>query len=185
MQLGTSEPSLRRSEKPSTPLNSPDVDQSRVAAAIKNQPSLSHSSMSTPPLTPPGVDATVIKEHNASTLLLESSVTSHLSTALPLSPSNVEERRTGISNSCHDHPSSLPKSPTCYPLPADIVFADYLLRSNRQMVLSTTNIQPRWQDWTWARLRLPQFQALDHGAYRDTLFSPNDAALSLSLLARS
>jgi hypothetical protein len=183
-QLGTSEPSLRRSEKPGTPLNSADVDESRAPATIKNHSSMLHSSV--PALLPtlPDADEAVVNEDYASTMLSKSSATSHFAAALPLAPTNLDERRpvVGINK---DHPSSLSKFSSSYPLPADIVFADYLLRSNRQMVLSTSTIQPRWQDWTWAQLRLPQFQALDHDSHHGDLFLHNDATLSLSLLAHS
>jgi hypothetical protein len=166
-QLGTSEPSLRRSEKPGTPLNPPDVDESRAPAIIENGPSMLHSSVL--PLTPDeGVD-------HASLLLPKSSTTSHLA------PTNVEEVEPDISKV---HPSPLLKA-SSHLLPADIVFADYLLRSNRPMVLSASSVQPRWQDWTWAQLRLPQFQALDHDSHNDELFRQNDAAITFSLLAHS
>ena len=62
-------------------------------------------------------------------------------------------------------------------LPADIVFADYLVRSNRQMIWYPPGVQqPRWQDWTWSRLRFPQFQGSDPDL-------PNDAGDSEQLQA--
>lgn len=171
LDLGISELSLRRSEKPGMPLNPPDVEAPAIFES--RSPSL-HSSVLELPLTPSDTSESVINKGHA--LLPKLSITPPvLATALPLTPTNV--------NNSRDHPSPLSKA-SSHLLPADVVFADYLLRSNRQMVLSTSTIQPRWQDWTWDQLRLPQFQALDHDSPND-VFPSNDAARSLSLLAHS
>jgi len=89
-----------------------------------------------------------------------------------------------------DRPSPLSQpSPKSHLLPADIVFADYLLRSNRQMIPSSFGVQhPRWQDWTWSQLRVPEFQALDPEGQNDAgdkelqFQSCNEPAVSLCLV---
>jgi len=170
IQLGTSEvTSLSRSEKPGIPLKPADLYEPRVPAIKENRSSSQRCSIPSTPLTPPYTDEATINKKPAPSLLSKSSTTSH------------EEGDESVISI--DHLPLRSEASTPHPLPADVIFADYLLRSNRQMVLSTSNVQPRWQDWTWAHLRLPQFQALDHDPHSGELCPPNDAVLSLSLLA--
>jgi hypothetical protein len=170
-QLGTSEAlSLRRSEKPGTPLNPPDVVDSGTPATVENQPPFLHPGVPVPPLHPPDAGEAFTSKNHKLSPLPESSTA--LCITPPLTPAIVEE-------------GALSKASTAHLLPADIVFADYLHRSNRHMATSTSSVHPRWQDWTWAQLRLPEFQALDHDSHDDEHFPPNDTALSPSLLAHS
>jgi hypothetical protein len=170
-QLGHSEAlSLRRSEKPGSPLNSPDVVDSGTPVAVENQPPILHPA---PPLHPPDIGTPPPSKDHTLSPLPETSTPPCLTP-----PSTIGEGGSTIGE------TPLSKSSTSL-LPADIVFADYLHRSNRHMVASTPSVYPRWQDWTWAQLRLPQFQALDHDSHNDEHFPSNDNTLSLSLLARS